>query len=414
MISLFFGIRTSEIPSPKHYMMKDNQVYCTQMHCISDYPMTDVDTTCTSQVVPNTITVDSIFCDMASVMSGSVAAANQHRFGEVESQFSNRNRNVPCNPDVTSATLELLMKLYSWLIYSLCPNDTSYQTSCHATHLRQGIFAVFHPFMPPFLRMTEIPNHEKDAKTDAYFLDDVSESDTVSEYSDYDNVRLNPRCHNISPGDNLSEESLTSIPISSQAQIQLVDVASVSFFHSTGEQHDDPFDSRPTVSSLIITQVDVANMTKKASHNYDVRSILKFPVVTFHKSPTPPPREVIEYDSNGWSWIAVSKDLDVADTLEEPMKAEDVSKNACIICHERLDEGDQVRILPCSHCFHVGCSDILLSRTLSRKKSLCSFGCSTCQTSLMVNNHGTIERIDTSSSDGSVPAWAFTRIGRAL
>jgi len=364
------------------------------------------------QVAPHTISVaDVVVCDIASL---STQSGNQYCLEKVEIGYPRIRRYVICSPELSSATIELLTRLCSWFIYALLRNEDSHQSPCNTSTSRHGMLTIFHSFMASFFKMSKIPNHEMEASTEAFIFDEVSETDTRSEYSDYDNVRLNPRYRSLCHEDHSSERFLNCDSLSPPAQIRThehLDKASASFSSSTGEHHCDSVNSRPPVASLIITQVDVANMAKKAAYYSDARCILNFPVITFHKSSTLH-NEEIKNDSSGWSWIAISKNLDSPPSFVDTIKVEDESKQKCVLCCEGLEDGDQVRILPCSHYLHVGCIDLMFTRVLSRGSGRCSLGCSTCKSSLMFNDHGSLERLDASSD--SVPAWAFTRVGRSL
>ena len=103
--------------------------------------------------------------------------------------------------------------------------------------------------------------------------------------------------------------------------------------------------------------------------------------------------------------------------------------DVCVICLESFIPGDRLRLLPCTHSFHVGCIDRWLSGSHSFHDCYTA-GCPTCK----VRPDTTAARPDTMSpaavttafpsvsssplqlheSDGSVPSWALARIGHIL
>jgi hypothetical protein len=155
----------------------------------------------------------------------------------------------------------------------------------------------------------------------------------------------------------------------------------------------------------VITQMDIARMARNASRHLDVDSILNLPTVTY-RSPTPAvPKQESRYveDSRdpgeAWSFIMVPQ---IERSAEQA--APDTSNDGCVICLEQFKDGERLRVLPCDHSFHVGCIDRWLSGSHSHFECFTS-GCPTCKT-----------RPDDApiSNDGSVPSWAFARLGAEL
>jgi hypothetical protein len=95
---------------------------------------------------------------------------------------------------------------------------------------------------------------------------------------------------------------------------------------------------------------------------------------------------------------------------EEEEEAEDrhpQEGDVCVICLEAFCPGDRLRLLPCRHSFHVGCIDRWLSGSHSFDDCYTA-GCPTCEgDSVDFRNRMHL-------SDGSVPSWAFARIGNVL
>ena len=182
--------------------------------------------------------------------------------------------------------------------------------------------------------------------------------------------------------------------------------------------HDDD----PNRLDYVITQVDIARMARNASRHLDVESILNLPTTTYRAdSNSISSKESLDgqivvggnddddddevQNEAGWSWTIVPPAEDKTDTAQSgrtgPQKKD--QSHACVICLEEFQEGDRLRVLPCDHSFHVGCIDRWLSGSSSFEECYTN-GCPTCKKRPTVPD----------SLDGSVPSWAFARIGRAL
>jgi len=154
----------------------------------------------------------------------------------------------------------------------------------------------------------------------------------------------------------------------------------------------------------VITQMDIARMARNASRHLDVDSILNLPTVTY-KSPNRVvqdrgPRSNVPANEEAFSFILVEQHKK-ADEREDSHENHD---DMCVICLERYKEGERLRVLPCDHSFHVGCIDRWLSGSHSHHECFTS-GCPTCKTNAAESQ---------AVSDGSVPSWAFARLGDAL
>ena len=98
---------------------------------------------------------------------------------------------------------------------------------------------------------------------------------------------------------------------------------------------------------------------------------------------------------------------------EEGQLISDIDEDTCVICLEHFVDGDRLRVLPCDHSFHVGCIDKWLSGSLSDEECFTS-GCPTCKKHPVpiYEEEGVIA--ESTSNDGSVPSWAFARLGGVL
>jgi len=178
----------------------------------------------------------------------------------------------------------------------------------------------------------------------------------------------------------------------------------------------------------VITQTDISRMARCASKHLDVASILSLPTITYR---SPPPKMVTikteettlpftkEFDSRVsaaalsgmWSWMMISRDGQAAvlseqwDTQDEVYERHD--QDCCVICLENFSDGEKLRVLPCSHYFHTGCIDHWLLGTYSDYECVTS-GCPMCK------KKATTIAEEVISASGSVPSWAFKRLGGAL
>lgn len=178
----------------------------------------------------------------------------------------------------------------------------------------------------------------------------------------------------------------------------------------------------------VITQTDIARMARCASRHLDVASILSLPTITYR---SPPPKMVtikteeatiLEAEKNEvaetshfngmWSWMMISRDGKDAvsteqwvDCQEEALEHRD--QDCCVICLENFTDGEKLRVLPCNHFFHPGCIDHWLLGTYSDYECVTS-GCPMCK-----KRAATIAE-EVISAIGSVPSWAFARLGGAL
>lgn len=164
----------------------------------------------------------------------------------------------------------------------------------------------------------------------------------------------------------------------------------------------------------VITQMDIARMARNASRHLDVQSILNLPTVTYRA-----PNRVVQaggvghrgggIDSAAFSFVLVEqqKGADNVDLQEE-------EQDMCVICQQPYADGDKLRVLPCDHSFHVGCIDRWLSGCHSHNECFTS-GCPTCKARACPpapSSYST--NVAEAANDGSVPSWAFDRLGDAL
>ncbi|GKY98642.1 hypothetical protein MPSEU_000820900 [Mayamaea pseudoterrestris] len=198
--------------------------------------------------------------------------------------------------------------------------------------------------------------------------------------------------------------------------------------------------------TVSITQMDVVRMMRNASRHLDVESIVQLPVVTYQASlangvegdqleqVVEKEEEAVEQlsstgsftsvadDSTAtpeeMSWLLIRREEDGGSNKKnaaavttvanvQPKRSRETSDtdHICVICLEHFVAGDRLRVLPCHHSFHVGCIDRWLSGSSSFDDCITS-GCPTCKKRPDMD--------ETNVVDGSVPSWAFARIGNAL
>jgi hypothetical protein len=205
-----------------------------------------------------------------------------------------------------------------------------------------------------------------------------------------------------------------------------------------------------------ITQMDIARMARNASRHLDVESILNLPTVTYRSKTALPRYQELDgrqrsggtgicgpikenvnnnNDSSlredGWSFVMVSgvksSILGAAGHRRSSKVAQE--EDVCVICLEAFRHGERLRVLPCDHSFHVGCIDRWLSGSHSYNECVTT-GCPTCKKrpsvifttdttlsrppppppELMEDDYDTVDH----PLDGSVPSWAFAKLGSAL
>lgn len=169
------------------------------------------------------------------------------------------------------------------------------------------------------------------------------------------------------------------------------------------QQPEDDADD-PHRLDYVITQMDIARMARNASRHLDVESILSLPTITYQSSLNNKKKERQEEereDEMGWSWTIVppSDDDETRKDDDDESQQQHSKKSVCVICLEQFVDGDRLRVLPCNHSFHVGCIDRWLSGSSSFEECYTS-GCPTCKKQ--------------PNLDGSVPSWAFDRLGEAM
>ena len=276
--------------------------------------------------------------------------------------------------------------------------------------------------------------------------DDDEESTQVGQGSDdSDNDSYADECTVVQGSSSPARPSVSSStsPLVDQVNVEEL-TGSASFLSSQAEAY---YAHQATQRMLrldydSITQMDVLRMMRNASRHLDVKSIVQLPVYTYPGTPItttlpPPPEGRQDEHLNGrtssasslsseepeMSWLLVQprvkKDSGPPSQISPrdlPTREED---DVCVICLEHFCPGDRLRVLPCHHSFHVGCIDRWLSGSHSFEDCYTS-GCPTCKKRPDESLHSDDQEQEEEGESmdvcngGSVPSWAFTRIGNAL
>jgi hypothetical protein len=299
--------------------------------------------------------------------------------------------------DSSSATIKILARLGSWFLFPLAYDAESCGYKHHQVCDNDRILSLFPPKNNNTTTQEDASdNDSSDEDTDSDEDDDDDESCSV--LSDYD------RC--IPTQVPTTPPQLPKEPM----DVSVSDIAEAYYTHQITEELG--FDDGNQRLDYVITQMDIARMARNASRHLDVDSILNLPTVTYHAAAVKNQRAVSEQPleesrDEAWSWMMVQEGKSTdhpSDHTSSSLQANDQT-DVCVICLEHFMDGDRLRVLPCDHSFHMGCIDRWLSGSHSHEACFTS-GCPTCKKR---PNY-----LESSSSDGSVPSWACTRLGDAL
>lgn len=349
-------------------------------------------------------------------------------------------------------SLDMLNKLAYWFIFPVA-NDATYSFKDHANatdvDYLQQVASVVAPFFSSLLRKV--------------LQFDFSHSvGTTFETAEPQGMT---QCHASSHSlqDSLSSvhagsTSSVDLPLQTERTLQEIDDEDL----IANSQENNLFRSISTIDSD-------ADEFRSQSHNQhqrhlDIESILKMPTMTFggdnssdgmdssidvNECDVSSDTKSSKYRREGtstsrstnnkgleWSWIAVPKDLSSSTesliSLPESQRAQ-CKQDRCVICLETFQRGDRLRLLPCGHRFHCSCIDKWLSGSFSHDNCLNS-SCPTCKSIPTVDDDsGQLQSIESMVSigsvgelcadddsmqslnlDGSVPAWAFARLGSKI
>ena len=314
----------------------------------------------------------------------------------------------------SSATIKILARLGSWFLFPLAYDAESCGYKHHHVCDNDKILSLFPPKNNHGRQEDDSDDDDDDDDTDSD-EDDIDDDDdtdgSCSVLSDY---------HRCLHGHNTPPPIIPNEPL----DVSVSDIAQAYYTHQNNNITDElGFDDGNNQSRLdyVITQMDIARMARNASRHLDVDSILNLPTVTYHATTLKNQNQQASATSSGpleesrdegFSWMMVpegdkSTDYPSSSHHTTSSKQSDDQADSCVICLEHFMDGDRLRVLPCDHSFHMGCIDRWLSGSHSHEACFTS-GCPTCKK--RPSNH----YLESSSSDGSVPSWAFCRLGDAL
>lgn len=298
-------------------------------------------------------------------------------------------------PSISQETTSLLAKIGSWFQFPMTYDLDFYGLNDHDYHkLRIQSQVQVHS------RTGDSDSEE--GESDDSECDDQGDDESSLALSDFDAPMT----------------FANSTAIARPIDITLPEIAEVYYSHK-GDGRIERTALEEERLDYVITQSDIARMTRNAAKHLDVESILNLPTITYrtqkaflnstHRNQLQESRD----PSESWSFIMMPSAASMVDEQVKPSSQGAVQETVCVICLEKFKDGDRLRVLPCDHSFHVGCIDRWLSGSDSHVECFTS-GCPTCKKRPEVQspNLNTCEEL--SDNDGSVPSWAFTRLGSQM
>jgi hypothetical protein len=265
-----------------------------------------------------------------------------------------------------------------------------------------------------------------DAEDLASRVSDDDDDDDDIDHPDEESMECST--HNPKNEKALSSSSSTlssSLVLSSQAEAYyaIASVHSQILQEASSNSRRFSLDDMSSRLDFDITQMDILRMNRVASRHLEVESIVKLPIIEYRSKKMKQPPAMSHQDNaitsnTDDSWMLVhtsSIEAEVSLPLtNSPQQMDDNEdgNDVCVICLEHFRDCDRLRILPCKHSFHVGCIDRWLSGSHSFGECYTS-GCPTCK-KRPDEHHPQQPQEQAPQLDGSVPSWAFTKLGDAL
>lgn len=300
----------------------------------------------------------------------------------LEKSTSRRSRNQPFVTDLkyssaegTLSTVNALSRLASWFLFPLAHDAESsgYRSNEHR-HLKKkkkkkknddnedGLLShILSPYLPSFLEEPPraLPPQEVYATNGTREDDDIDcDAGNHQSSSDLDTSASSAAEEETHQAPKVDRSKDLSLSISSLAEAY--------YAHQTTTKEFGPSSSGQLAPSLsaatgpvsphrldyVITQMDIARMTRNASRHLDVQSILGLPVITYRRSgvkkAASPAMTKAKMDQAGWSWTIVEES---EGEQSEPLSPQSGEVDFCVICLEHFVNGDRLRVLPCDHSF---------------------------------------------------------------
>mmetsp|Transcript_22980 Transcript_22980/g.37985 ORF Transcript_22980/g.37985 Transcript_22980/m.37985 type:complete len:462 (+) Transcript_22980:118-1503(+) len=297
-----------------------------------------------------------------------------------------------------SATIQVLSRLATWFLFPLAHDQSSCGYSHEQLFSEKEVIDLFpHVFGTTTARPVESDDDCSTVTDNDENADDQSDDSsiqTIGTHLPLNHDYYNDYTHHPEQGDPPHEFSVSSL-----AEAYYAHQAAEGFDRSLRPNDGLSEDDGERLDS-VITQIDIARMARNASRHLDVESILSLPTITYQDplliNKTNPTSSSEFGEETGASWLIVPP---AEDELQPDINNKD--GHVCVICLEHFQQGDRLRALPCSHSFHVGCIDRWLSGSHSFDDCFTS-GCPTCK------------KTPSSTMDGSVPSWAFSRLGETM
>jgi hypothetical protein len=382
-------------------------------------------------------------------------------------KHSQRNRRALADPTTTTPTaVKVLARFTSWFMMFplICEEDDV--SLCEKANRMKHITNTERTYN---INHEEAEDSEDEDETNSDVDDDDDSSVSSASISDLPSRNPTP-LHQSGRGGNERDYSEMNLSVSEIAEAyyahQLLDQERLSKNnHCDGGGNSGPSSSSippaiPTVDHRLdyeITQMDIARMARNASKHLDVDSILNLPTVTYQSRATKRKQRQMMGDAagrtdqssyhhvcspvhndsssnqasttreDGWSFVMIQTTPPrSSEANQRQSSSDDNNEDVCVICLEAFRDGDRLRVLPCDHSFHVGCIDRWLSGSHSYNECYTA-GCPTCkkrpspatagkETPQQRQDEDEDELTDVSDHpmDGSVPSWAFAKLGSAM
>lgn len=320
--------------------------------------------------------------------------------------------------EATSMTIQIaLARLAYWFLDVSEP--TSSPSATVTDNLPKGIF-VDEGDPPP-------ENFDKNDEDLASRVSDDNEDEDDS-HSDDDSMEQPTKIEKDQDTSTSSSASInSSLVLSSQAEAYyaIASVHSQILQETSSNNRRFSFDDTSSRLDFDITQMDILRMNRVASRHLEVESIVKLPIIEYRskkkqRKNTPSQQDDAVTSNADDSWMLVHPSpIETETAISSPVSPHvtgDVEDDddVCVICLEHFCDHDRLRILPCQHSFHVGCIDRWLSGSHSFGECYTS-GCPTCKKRPDEHHSHQYQQHERSPQlDGSVPSWAFAKLGDAL